>query len=137
MNNIFSISIRLMSDTYDFDNLKDKMIEYKIVYHKKGESTARGELAENPLFRTLTNVFLVKNVCKISNLDDIFNEKSLKQIVEILENIVIDEHNDLKKEILISAQIYHDQFGFDISRDFVKYLSDYGYSIGFSSVIHL
>jgi hypothetical protein len=139
MENIFYISVRLMSDTYDFNDLKDKMKGYEISYRKKGESTAKGEFAKNCLFRVLTNNFRVK-ICTINSLDDLPNERMVKQIIEKMESIETmanDEKNAVKRELHISAQIYSDQFGFNISKEFIRYLSGYGYLIGFSSVVLL
>jgi hypothetical protein len=59
----------------------------------------------------------------------------LKNVFDKIKSIIGDNHQDMKREVYISALIHNDQFGFELNTEFVKFLSEYGYSLGFSSVV--
>jgi hypothetical protein len=128
-----------MSDSYDFSDLRFQIQDQPIVRHKKGESVIQGKPNNSPVFRAQTNILLVKDVYIGNSMNGDCGGiiPRLRDVFDKLKSGIGDNHQDIKREVYIRARIHNDQFGFELNAEFVKLLSEYGYSIGFSGIVLL
>jgi hypothetical protein len=135
MENIFNISIRLTSDDFDFISFNEHFSDYKTVCHKKGESI----VLENPNsnFRSKKNIFIVEDIYQINKIDYDFDFQTIVLIFERINTIITKCSGNIRKEVYIQCHANNQQFGIDISNNFINKLSEHNYSIVLSGIVLL
>lgn len=132
MENIYKLSIRLLSDNYNFYNDTEILKQYNIKILIKGESI----FENNPdsSFKAKKNVLIIDNIYneQISNIS-IDNLDEINKIINILDQ-KYQKILNIKYEFYISCSINNDQFGFEIDNKLISILSKYNYSIIISGV---
>ena len=132
MENIYELSIRLLSGSYDFNDDIDIFKQYNTKIFKKDENIFNNN--KNSSFKAKHNILLIDNIYKeqISNIcvDD-FN--LIHQLIELLKQ-KYSKYQDIKYEFYISCSINNNQFGFEIDNMLLNILSKYNYSIIISGI---
>ena len=132
MENIFSVSLRLTSNSFDFKELIPEIKEFKYKYNKKGDN-----LTKNGKFKAKSNILLI-NECFIGNkIDFESNGIIISKLTPLLRLLSTIKVNDLTREVFISGSIENQQFGFFISLELIRLLVKNNYSISFSGISYL
>jgi hypothetical protein len=135
MENIFNISIRLASDDFDFTSFNEHFSNYRTIHHKKGESIILEK--PNSSFRAKKNIFIVEDIYQISKMDHDFDFQNMIFLFEKIDTIITNCSVNIRKEVYIQCHANNQQFGIDISNNFINQLSKHNYSIVLSGIVLL
>jgi len=129
MENIYRISLRYISETYDFRELIPKMDKYNVSYSKKGDN-----LTKSGSIKAKANVLVISDCFFDSRIDDDNNTNIINTVMPIIRILSEINTDDLKREIYITGAIEEQQFGISISLNLINFLAENKYSLSFSGI---
>ena len=129
MENKFNISLRLISEAYDFKKLIPKINGYEILYNKKGDN-----ITKSGSFKARSNVLVINDFYTCNKIDDENNDIIINKLIPIIETLSVIDVNDLTREIYITGTIEDQQFGFSINLDLINLLEKNKYKFSFSGI---
>lgn len=129
MENIFRISLRFISATYDFKELIPEINGCKLLYNKKGDN-----ITKNGAFKAKANVLVINDCYVSNNIDDDDNTLIISKLGPLIKTLSVIDTNDLTREIYITGAIENQQFGFSINHDFINFLAENKYTLSFSGI---
>lgn len=138
MDNEFYISLRLLSDNYDFADFIHKTYSYSFKHQIKGRSIFKTNPKSS--HKAIKNVFLFSRFYEVRNFQSEQEniESVLKCLILEIEStfkvLPICIKNMIHKEVIINGFINTEQFGFDLSIGLINLLSQYDYSLGVSCI---
>jgi len=129
MDNIYRISLRFISEKYDFKELIPEINGYEILYNKKGDN-----ITKNGTIKAKSNVLVINNFCVCNNIDDENSAMIINKLKPIIKILSVIDINDLEREVYITGAIENQQFGFSINLDVINLLAENKYKISFSGI---
>jgi len=132
IKNTFHISLRLISETNDFQELIPEINGYKFLYNKKGDN-----ITKNGTLKAKANVLVIDDCFVCSSIDDESAAKIINKLVPIINVLSLINVNDLTREIYITGSIENQQFGFSIGLDFINFLAEKKYIFSFAGITYL
>ena len=128
----YRFSLRLISETIDFNEMIPKIDGLNIIYHKKNSN-----LFKDSYFKVNSNILVIHDFFSCSTIDN-ENTNTLVNKIDELEGILsVIKVNDLKRELYIKGSIENQQFGFSINTSLINILSKYNYAFSFSGISYL
>ena len=132
MEDTYRVSVRLASDTYDFNELIPDLSKYKVIYYKKGES-----LTKDGSFKARANVLIINDFCVVSTINEENNTMIINRLIPLIKELSVIDVLNLTREIYITGSIENEQFGFIISFELINLLAENKYKLSFSGISYL